>query len=125
MNRSFLCQGGLWLLLFLCWLPAARAQTEVDKISKIVITNATAQVASDDLVRAHIRIKVGDVWNRKRADDDLADLYGTGFFANIIIRDQPTPDGVIVTYILYGKMRLTSIAFEGNTRYSNSKLLKK
>ena len=52
--------GGLWLLLFLGWLPSASAQLSAEKIASIVVTNIGSQVASDELIRANIHLKKGD-----------------------------------------------------------------
>jgi len=119
--------GGLGLLLLLGWLPAVLAQHATDglTISGIVITNIGPQMASDDLVRANIHVKVGDPYVRVSVDKDLLSLYSTGFFLNIRVSDKVTPTGVELTYILQGKLKLTGINFEGNTKFSRSKLLKK
>ena len=39
--------------------------------------------------------------------------------------DRHAPDGVVLTYMVQGKPRLTDIKFEGNTKFSDSKLRKK
>src|ERR1700722_14257301 len=117
--------GGLWLLLFLGWLPAASAQSSLDRVVSIVITNIGPKVASDELVRANIHVKPGDTYVRASVDKDVINLYATGFFSNIQVRDQRTDQGIVVTYILQGKFRLTGISFEGNTKFSAAKLEKK
>jgi outer membrane protein insertion porin family len=117
--------GGPALLLFFCFLPVARGQLASDRISAIEVTNVGPQVASVDLVRANIHVKVGDVFNRRVVYDDIPNLYATGLFANIIIKERQTDDGVVVIYVLQGKMRLTSITVDGNTEIKTTKLLKK
>ena len=117
--------GGLGLLLFFCSLPVARGQLASDRVSAIEVTNIGPEVASADLVRANIHVKVGDVYNRKAVYDDIPNLYATGLFANIVIKERQTDDGVVITYVLAGKMRLTSITVDGNTEIKTTKLLKK
>jgi len=73
-------QGGLWLLLLSCWLPSASAQLSGGRVSAVVITNIGPAAASEDLIRANIHIKVGDVFVVASIDDDVKNLYGTGFF---------------------------------------------
>ena len=118
-------QGGLWLLLFLCWAPLASAQSQLEKVSSVVVTNIGPKVASDDLIRANIHIKPGDTYIRTSIDQDVLNLYDTGFFINIRVTDTHTDQGVVLTYILQGKLRLTGISVEGNTKFSTAKLLKK
>lgn len=120
--------GGLGLLLLFAWLPAASAQRTADGplISKIIITNIGPQMASDALVRGNIRARVGEPYVRASIDKDVLNLYATGFFLNIRVTDKLTEQGSVeLTYILQGKLKLTGINFEGNTKFSNAKLLKK
>ncbi len=117
--------GGPGLLLFFCFLPLAHGQLAADRISAIEVTNVGPDVASADLVRANIHVKVGDVFNRRAVYDDIPNLYATGFFRNILIRERQTDGGVVLTYVLEGKMRLTSITVDGNTEIKTTKLLKK
>ncbi len=117
--------GGIILLLLSAWAPTAWGQADSEKVAKIIITNIGPQAVSDDLIRANIHVKVGDVYIRTSVDKDVLNLYGTGFFYNIQVTDQLTDRGVILTYMLEGKLRLTGINFEGNTKFSNAKLLKK
>ena len=118
--------GGLWLLLLSCFLPAARGQLGgADKISQIVITNIGPAAASEELIRANIHVKVGDPFVATSTEEDVRNLYATGFFFNIQVKPDRTPTGVVVTYFLQGKQKLTHIKFEGNTKFSNLRLLKK
>jgi len=125
--KCLIRHGGLWLLMFFCWLPAASAQTgpENKTISQILITNVGPAAASEPLVRANLSVQVGDTFNRAAVNKDIVNLYSTGFFNNIRAVTNEDDHGVVLTYVLQGKLRLTGILFEGNTKFSNSKLLKK
>ena len=53
-------------------------------------------------------------------------LYGTGQFYNIRVSvDQADDGGVVLTYIVQVRPRITEIKFEGNKKLSDSKLKKK
>ena len=78
-----------------------------------------------ELIRANLRVKVGDLYLRAAVDDDVRSLYATGFFYNIQVVADNTPDGVVITYKVQGKPRLTEIKFQGNTKFKSAKLLKK
>src|SRR5215468_7363977 len=94
------------------------------KISKIEIQHVGPPAASDDLIRANIRVKVGDPYQRLAADDDVRNLYATGQFyvIRINVRQGEGDNTVILTYVVQGKPRLVDIKFQGNTNYSNAKL---
>ena len=93
-------------------------------IARIIVTNVGPETVSDSLVRANIRVKEGDPYNRAAVDSDIPNLYATGYFYNIRITEERTPDGVVLTYILQPKPRLTDIRFSGNKKFSVSKLRK-
>ena len=119
--------GGLGLLLLLFWLPAASGQSPLDGqiISKIIITNIGPRMASDELVRGNIHVKIGDTYIRASVNKDVLNLYATGFFQNIRVSDNATENGVELTYVLQGKLKLVDITVEGNVKLSSKKLLKK
>jgi outer membrane protein insertion porin family len=114
----------IWILLA-CGTPAQAQLVAGPKVAKILIQHIGPQSASDELIRAQIRVKVGDAYLRQAVDDDIHSLYGTGFFFNIRVGDALTADGVVLTYIVQGKPRLTELKFTGNKKYSESKLRKK
>jgi len=113
------------LLLLLACLPNAQGQATSLKIAKINIKHVGPQEVSDELIRANIRVRVGDPYLRLAVDDDVRNLYATGQFYNIRVTEDSSPEGIILTYVVQAKPRLTDIKYEGNTKYSNSKLKKK
>jgi outer membrane protein insertion porin family len=113
------------LVVLFAWLPAGWAQRGPGKILRIDIKHIGPPAASDELIRSNLRVKVGDPYLRAAVDDDVRSLYATGFFYNIQVTADDTPDGIILTYKVQGKPRLAEIKFQGNTKYKDKKLLKK
>ena len=101
------------------------AQVSDVRIKRIDIKAVGPPAVAESLVRANIRLKEGESYKRSSADDDIKNLYATGFFWNVHLLEEMTPDGVILTYAVQGKPRVTEIRFEGNKKYSVSKLKKK
>ena len=123
-GRAFLiCLAGL--LFLLAGLPAGWAQFAPLKVHRIDIKPIGPPATSDELIRSNLRVKVGDPYLRVAVDDDVRSLYATGFFYNIRVDADNTPDGVVLTYKVQGKPRLTEIRFQGNTKFKSPKLLKK
>lgn len=117
------------LLLLLAWLPAGWTQSSPPKVAGINIKQIGPPAASDELIRSNLRVKVGDVYLGTAIDDDVRNLYGTGFFYNIQVDAEETPAdktpaGIVLTYKVQGKPRLTAITFRGNTKFKDAKLLK-
>jgi outer membrane protein insertion porin family len=87
------------LALLLAWNPILPAQTP-PRIDKIVIRNVGPPAASETLIQANIRLKVGDPYVRTSIDEDVRTLYSTGYFYNIRVGEERTPEGgVILTYV--------------------------
>jgi len=94
--------GWAWMLGLLTFLavwmaPPARAQapagaTPVPDVGAIDIKFVGPATVSEDLIRANIRIKVGDPFNQLAADRDVESLYATGFFYNIRVNQQRLAD---------------------------------
>jgi outer membrane protein insertion porin family len=126
------CRCSLICLLVSCFIPAAWAQN-ANRIHKIIIRHVGPPAVSDELVRANIRIKEGDSYEGATGDSelnshiasDIRNLYGTGYFYNVRVGQQFTPEGIELSYVVQGKPLLSAIKFQGNKRYSNAKLMKK
>ncbi len=122
MKKLFRPERLVWVFLFLL-LPLV-AQTGT-RIAKVEIKHVGPPAASDGLIKSNIRVKDGDMYQRARVDEDVKNLYATGFFYNIRIGEEQSTEGITLTYVLQGKPTLTDIKFTGNKKYSARKLSKK
>src|SRR5580700_10297999 len=119
------------LVLFLwVWLAAlvspAFAQVAGPSINKISVRFVGPPPVSDDFMRANIRLKVGEPFTRPAADEDVKDLYLTGYFFKINVAADVAAGGVDVTYIVQGKPILTEpVRIVGNSKMSTKKIRKK
>src|SRR5436305_11411588 len=120
-------------VLRLCLLAAflsfasARAQLAPSspKILKVEIKHVGPQAVSDELIRSNIRVKPGDNYRPLAVDDDVRNLWATGFFYDIRVSRQETPEGWNLTYILQGNPKVSDLKIVGNTKYSDSTLRNK
>lgn len=103
----------------------AAAQGAAPKVLRVEIKHVGPPAASDQLIQANIRVKPGDIYHRLSVDDDVRNLYATGQFYNIRVAEDRSPEGVVLTYVIQGKPRLTDIKFQGNKKFSDAKLRKK
>jgi outer membrane protein insertion porin family len=104
--------------------PAPRARL----VQKIIIQHEGQPAASEELIRANIRLKAGGPYSLNASDDDIHNLRNTGFFENVYVTNKQVAGGVEVTYTLVGKPVVTEILFEGNTggrKFKGNKLRKK
>jgi outer membrane protein insertion porin family len=119
MNKYFRCA----LLVLLLGLPPLFAQSP-SQVKTVELKQVGPQSVSEPLIRANIRVKPGDTFSRFAVNDDVQNLYKTGYFYNIRILDEQTPEGVVLTYVLVAKPRITDIKFIGNTKWDASSLMK-
>jgi len=123
-RKSSLAFGCL-LWWALCGFPLpATAQPQL-KVLSVTVSNVGPQTVSESLVRANIRIKEGDFYNRNSVDDDVKNLIATGYFANVRVADELSPEGIALLYIVQPKLKITEVLFTGNKKYSSAKLMKK
>jgi outer membrane protein insertion porin family len=113
----------LWVLLALA-APELAAQPAAT-VRKIEIRHIGPPAVSDSLIRANIRVKEGDPYNPNSVNDDVRNLYATGYFANIRVVEETSAEGLTLAYVVQGKPTLTQLLFAGNKRYSTAKLRKK
>src|SRR6266496_2181563 len=126
MNRLLRLCGLYALLVALCGTACGQfAPVAPLKVSRIVVTNVGPPAASDEIIRANIRVKAGDPYRPAAVDDDVRNLYATGFFYNIQVSRSRTDDGMVLTYVVQGKPRLTDIKVQGNKKISFAKIKKK
>ena len=106
-------------------MPVAAQLPPQVKVVSITVSNVGPQAVSESLVRANIRIKEGDTFNRNSLDDDVRNLYSTGYFDNIRVAEERKAEGIALLYIVWPRLKVTDILFTGNKKYSSAKLLKK
>jgi outer membrane protein insertion porin family len=115
----------VWMVLLLWGSPLwAQPGPLTERVESVEIRHVGPPAVSDDLVRAHIRVREGDVFNLQATNPDVRSLRATGYFRDVRVAAESTPDGIRLIYIVQGKPVLTEIRFEGNTKYSRRKLLR-
>ena len=111
--------------VLLAGLFSAQGQSFAPRVHKIIIRNIGPPAVSDDFIRANIRTKEGESFARATVDEDIKNLYATGYFFKIQVGQDSTADGLDLTYALQGKPILTDIKIVGNKKMSTKKLSKK
>ena len=122
--KSFSRLFGIWLLLGCA--SAVWAQPAGPKIDRVDVKYIGPASVSEQFVRSNIRLKAGDIYLPMATEDDIHALYATGQFYNIRVTAEPADDGgVVLTYVVQARPRLTDIKIQGNKKLSDSKIWKK
>jgi outer membrane protein insertion porin family len=111
--------------MLLAGLSSGEAQTATPRIHNILIRNVGPPAVSDDYIRANIRAKIGEPFSRLVVDEDIKNLYATGYFFKIQAGEETAADGLDLTYVLQAKPLITDIKIVGNKKMSLKKLKKK
>ena len=116
---------GIWLLLGCA--PAAWAQTAGPKIDRVDIKYVGPASVSEQFIRANIRLKAGDIYlpERHRGRHSQPLRHGTVLQHPRHGWTRPDDGGVVLTYIVQARPRMTDIKIEGNKKLSDSKIRKK
>jgi outer membrane protein insertion porin family len=115
-----LCAGG-----FLLSASGQPAPGEGPVIRAIEVRHVGPRAVSDQLVLSNIRVKPGDRYSRLNIDDDVRNLYATGYFFNIRVAEERGVEGLTLVYFVQGRPVLADIRFEGNERFSVRRLQRK
>ncbi len=115
----------LGISLAMACATGAWAQSTGPKIDRVEIKFVGPASVSEDFIRSNIRLKPGASFVPGATQDDVHSLYGTGQFYNIRVAVDQADGGVVLTYIIQARPRITDIKLEGNDELSESKLKKK
>jgi len=122
--RLFFRLFGICLLLGCA--PVVWSQTTGLKIDRVDIKYVGPASVSEQFIRSNVRLKAGDLYRPAATESDIRNLYTTGQFYNIRVSlDQAADGGLVITYIVQARPRLTDIKIEGNKKLSASKVRKK
>lgn len=105
---------------------AAFAQTLGMRVDRVDIQYVGPTNVSEQFIRSNIRLKAGDNYSPNLTDSDIHSLYDTGQFYNIRVKIDPSSSGgIIVTYVVQGRLVITDVKVEGNKQVSLAKIKKK
>ncbi|MCM8831131.1 MAG: outer membrane protein assembly factor BamA [Candidatus Omnitrophica bacterium] len=71
------------------------------------------KIISDAAILSKIKVRAGGQYNSDLVNEDLKNLYATGFFDTVDVKKEDTDEGVILTFILNEKAILKKIEIEG------------
>ena len=75
---------------------------------------------SEQFIRSNLRLKAGGIYHADSTQDEIQALYATGQFYNIRVAvDQADDGGVILTYIVQARPRISDIKIEGNKKLTD------
>ncbi|MFZ5805840.1 MAG: outer membrane protein assembly factor BamA [Verrucomicrobiota bacterium] len=94
-------------------------------VKEIDIEYVGPKSVAREVVISNMRTTVGQPYSPASVEEDVRNLYATGFFVNLRIYDEPLGDGVKVVVIVQPKPTVKEIVVKGAKEISEKAVLKK
>ena len=80
-------------------------------------------LVSDATIISKIKIRATQAYNENVINEDVKNLYATGFFETVEVQKKDTPDGVVILFRVREKLLLKRISVEGMRFIRKKKIL--
>lgn len=123
-------QGFRWFLLLLVAIllgvglvRETAAQPSPPKVASIEIRgNKKIELAA---IQGRLTLKPGDPYTPENVRGQIKILYETGYFEDVQVETESTPQGIALAFLVREKPFITEIVFDGNEELSDDKLKEK
>jgi outer membrane protein insertion porin family len=82
------------------------------------------KTVAKSVILSNMRTTVGGVYSASSVEEDVRNLYATGFFTNLAIKDEPLGDGVRVNVVVQPKPLVKEIVVTGANKIKESRIKK-
>ncbi|MEI8350461.1 MAG: outer membrane protein assembly factor BamA [Candidatus Omnitrophota bacterium] len=81
------------------------------------------KIVSDATIVSKIKVRAGQSYNENVINEDIKNLYATGFFETVEVGKEETPEGIVVIFKVKEKPVLKKITIEGAHFIRKNKIL--
>ena len=118
--RQRLLRGIVLLLLGTC-IPPVWADEGTPQIHSVEISGN--RTVNETAILSKVKTRSGTALSQRELDEDLKRLYATGFFTDVQVDVEETPDGSRVVFRVTEKPVIEKIQFKNNKAIPEKKLL--
>jgi outer membrane protein insertion porin family len=93
-------------------------------VREIDVDYVGPHTVSKTVILSNMRTTVGEVYSAASVEEDVRNLYATGFFTNLKIEDEPIADGVKVHVIVQPKPLVKEIVIKGASQIKETRVKK-
>jgi outer membrane protein insertion porin family len=93
-------------------------------VREIDIEYVGPKTVSKAVILSNMRTTVGQPYSANSVEEDVRNLYATGFFTNLVIKDEPLGDGVKVNVVVEPKPLVKEIVITGAGAIKESRVKK-
>jgi len=91
-----------------------------EKVAKVLITGNKR--IEGDAIKKNIKTKPGEVYFAKDLSQDLKDVYSMGYFEDIRIEAEESPQGKVIIFKIKEKPTIRIIRFKGNKVFKDDEI---
>ncbi|MBE9530088.1 MAG: outer membrane protein assembly factor BamA, partial [Proteobacteria bacterium] len=91
-----------------------------EKVAKVLVTGNKR--IEGDAIKKNIKTKPGDVYIAKSLSQDLKAVYSMGYFEDIRIDAEESPQGKVIIFKVKEKATIRIIRFQGNKLYKDDEI---
>ena len=102
--------------------PAAGQEGPI--VREINIEYIGPKTVAKTVILSNMRTTVGQIYSASSVEEDVRNLYATGFFTNLAIKDEPLGDGVQVNVVVQPKPLVKEIVIRGAKKIKESRVKK-
>ncbi len=93
-------------------------------VREIDIEYIGPKTVAKSVILSNMRTTVGETYSASSVEEDVRNLYATGFFTNLAIKDEPLGDGVKVNVVVQPKPLVKEIIITGASKIKESRVKK-
>jgi outer membrane protein insertion porin family len=93
-------------------------------VREIHIDYIGPKTVAESVILSNMRTTVGQIYSASSVEEDVRNLYATGFFTNLAIKDEPFGDGVRVNVVVQPKPLVKEIIINGAHKIKTARLKK-
>ncbi len=94
------------------------------KVAEVKVKLDGPQRVEQSAVLAHVRLRAGMVYDQQLVDQSIRSLYETGLYDFVESQRETGAHGVVLTFSLVPKFRVSAVIFKGNKAYASERLQK-
>ncbi len=93
-------------------------------VREINIEYIGPKTVAKTVILSNMRTTVGEPYSASSVEEDVRNLYATGYFTNLAIKDEPLGDGVRVNVVVQPKPLVKEIVIRGAIKIKESRVKK-
>lgn len=124
-GRQFMLVVVMIVVSSVAWIAEGLAQSSSPEPKVASIDVRGNKKIERSTIVGRLTLKAGDPYTAENIRGQMKILYGTGYFEDVQVETDSSPQGVAVVFVVREKPFITEVVFDGNEELSDDKLKEK